>query len=116
MSNWVEMGADMTPTWDYKSQKTIEGVLAEKKENVGPNGSNLYVLEDQEGNKTGVWGSAIIDSRLQNAEIGLLIKIEYLGLEKSPKTGREYHNFKLSKDDSPIDTDQLSREISEVVK
>lgn len=113
MSEWQEMQADLTPTWAYKTNKTIQGVLTEKKENVGPNGSNLYILEDPEGNKTGVWGSALIDTRLQNAEIGLIVKIDYLGLEKSPKTKREYHNFKVYKKEQTEENivDELSKEI-----
>ena len=121
MPEWIELQPDLTPTWNYKEQKTIQGVLAEKKDNVGPNGSNLYILEDEEGKKTGVWGSAIIDTRLQNAEVGIEVRIEYLGLEKSPKTKREYHNFKVYKKQTLVsfttwNTDELGEAVKDLGK
>ncbi len=92
---WVKVGGIVSDSWDYKTDKTVTGVYVEKRTNVGPNNSNCYILEKEDGKRISVWGSAILDSRFQGVTIGEELKIEYLGKAKSEKTGREYHSFEL---------------------
>ncbi len=93
-NDWVKMETSSSPTWDYKAGKVKEvvGVLKEIKSNVGPNNSMLFVLETKEGD-LGVWGTGLLTSRLGNLPLGEEVKIVYLGMAKSEKTGRNYHNF-----------------------
>ncbi len=57
----------------------IEGILKDKRENVGANNSMLYSLQTKEG-LVGVWGSAILDSRMIGVDVEDQIKITYKGL------------------------------------
>ena len=78
---------------DFAKGAYLVGVLMEKRTGVGANNSNLYVIEKKGGEKVSLWGSALIDSRLQNKEIGQEMAIVYNGKTKSDKTGREYHDY-----------------------
>jgi len=91
MSDWKRV--EMSPAWDYETQKEIEGVLIERKEKVGPNNSNMYMLELADQSIMGVWGTSVLDVRLGNLKVGEEVRIVYLGKTKSEKTGRSYHNF-----------------------
>jgi hypothetical protein len=63
---------------------------------VGDNKSLLYTLELEDGSLMAVWGSTIIDTRLKNVKIGEVVKIQYLGKEKSKKRkGATYNNFEV---------------------
>jgi len=102
--NWneykiMEGGATTDRSFPEKGQElkegdSVEGKLLEIKENVGPNKSNVYVLETPEGEKVGIWGSTVIDGRLNGVKAGQEIAIEYLGMEEG-KNGREYKDFKI---------------------
>jgi hypothetical protein len=92
---WKKIEVQSGDTWDYKNDKEIQGVLLSKEENVGPNNSKMYKLQTPDGKEIGVWGSTVLDLRFGKIEIGEEIKLIYLGKEKSPKTGREYHSFEV---------------------
>lgn len=95
-------------TWDRED--TIEGELLGVKNNVGPNSSNLYTLLTTKG-EIGVWGSTVLDTKLGELSKGDQVKIEPLGKTKSPQTGREYWDFRVSykpgtKQDPVVDVDE----------
>lgn len=92
---WQKVSEQLTPTWDYKKQREIEGIYKSKQEKIGPNNSNLYDLETKEGSIVSIWGNTVLDIRLKNCSTGDLIKLVYLGLKKSEKTGRTFHNFEV---------------------
>lgn len=73
------------PTWIYTIEgDSIEGILLDKQENVGPNDAMLYSLETSEGVKN-VWGATILDQRMAFVKVGVKLKITYKGLgEKKP--------------------------------
>jgi len=89
----VELGG----SWDFRTNKEIEGELVGMEENVGPNESTLYHIKKANGEILGVWGSTVIDSRMRTFEPGDKVRIIYQGMAKSPTTGREYHNFDIFK-------------------
>jgi hypothetical protein len=98
MTNWKTMaGGETYPTWEPKEKDTIEGILREKRTMIGPNNSNLYVLEDPKGKSTSVWGSTVLDGRIGKLPIGTLVKITFLGLAKGKK-GTEYKNYEVQYD------------------
>ena len=75
--------------WTYeKDGDFIEGVLIQKKTNVGPNEAMLYSLEVSESVVKNVWGATILDSRMALVKIGDKIKITYKGLAK-PTPGKQ---------------------------
>ena len=98
-TNWekIESGSKTDGSWPAKGQElkigdSIEGRYIEKNSNVGPNKSNIYILED--GGKTiGAWGSTVIDGRMANVAIGKMVKIVYKGIQNSEKGGRKYKDF-----------------------
>jgi hypothetical protein len=92
MADWVETTTSESTTWDRED--TLIGVYKQKKEGVGANEANIYVLKTKDGD-VNVWGSTVLDSKFQDIEIGCEVKIEPLGGVKSPKTGREYLDFKV---------------------
>ena len=66
--------------WKYeKDGDFIEGVLIKKTPDVGTNDSMMYSVEASDGLKN-VWGSAILDSRMDFVEVGSKIRITYKGL------------------------------------
>lgn len=90
---WVKVG--QAPTWDYQKNKEIEGVFVGKRENVGANASTMYDLRMPDGSLTAIWGTELLDNRFRGITVGEEVRIEYLGKAKSPKSGREYHNFEV---------------------
>ena len=87
------------PTWEFEKQREIEGVFVSKEENIGPNHSTLYTLELPDHSFMGVWGSTVLDVRFKNLQPGELVRVTYLGKEKSEKRkGAEYHNFDVEHD------------------
>lgn len=83
--NWEEIKPGI---WDYKNQPELIGKLVKKEADVGPNKSNLYTVEKEDGSLISIWGSAVLDQRLIFVEIGEQIKIQYLG-DSKPKPGRK---------------------------
>jgi hypothetical protein len=92
MSDWKEATVGDGEIWDR--EKAIQGTLVKKQENIGPNESFLYTLRTKDGD-VGVWGSSVLDTKFQEIEVGYEVKVEPLGKTKSPKTGREYFDYKV---------------------
>jgi len=90
--DWKEVNIESGVTWDR--EKPLIGLLIQKKENVGDNHSMLYVIETKDGNVS-AWGSTVLDNKMSTAKVGEEVMIEYVGKVKNPKTGREYHDFKV---------------------
>lgn len=95
MSDWIESGQS-GDTWKPENEgDSIIGRYIAKKENVGMNNSNIYMLKVEEKDEpTGVWGSTVLDSRFEEVKVGYDVKIEFLGHKKgnSPKP---YKDFKV---------------------
>jgi hypothetical protein len=93
MTQYEEVGGQTDRMWNDKSlavNATIEGRYIEKREHIGPNDSNVYLLETNDGEKVGVWGSTVIDAKFQNIAKGKMVKIKYLG----PQVGASGKQFK----------------------
>ena len=96
---WHEV--EQPDTWKPTEKgDSIEGKLIAKKEKVGENNSNLYTLETKEGARS-VWGSAVLDNRMEQVEEGDLIRIEFKGREESSKGKQPTKIFKVSKGETP---------------
>jgi hypothetical protein len=99
MAKWKEITGP-GETWKYENVgDTVVGILESVESGVGPNNSMMYTLRQENGETIGVWGNTVIDGRLGKLPIGTNVKIEYLGKTKSPKTNREYNNFKFYQDE-----------------
>lgn len=90
---WNKVEASNIPAWKPEEGDEVMGLYVEKREGIGPNNSNMYYLEKKDGEKIGVWGCAFLDNRFMNIHLGEVVNIKYLGIEKNPKTDRNYKNF-----------------------
>jgi hypothetical protein len=93
----IEGGAQTDRMWNGKDSSlsvndTIEGKYIDKADNVGDNNSNIYVIEESNATKTGVWGTNVLDRKMDRLKVGDTVKIVYLG-KKPGKSGRTYHDF-----------------------
>lgn len=92
-TEWKKVEMESGPTWDFETDTELTGVLISKEENVGPNNSMMYKLQQEDGTEIGVWGNTVLDGRLKKVEVGEEVKLVYLGKMTSPKTKREYNSF-----------------------
>lgn len=91
---WQEVNATNTETWDkvkpligtYKGFKTVTTKNGE---------STLYSVTTEDGTTFGAWGSAVLDSKLAEVEVGTTVKIAFLGKVENPKSGRTYNDFSV---------------------
>lgn len=91
---WKKIEPEGGNTWNYQEDPNFEGTFKRMEENVGPNKSNLYHFELENGEEMGVWGSTVIDTRFKNLVEGERVRIKYLGQVKG-KGPRPYHNFEI---------------------
>lgn len=97
-NEWTEVGQLTSEEWDRT--KEIIGTLTEKKNDVGPNHSKLYVL-DVDGVSTAVWGGTVLDTKFAQVEVGCEVKIVPLGKATS-KAGKEYSDYQVFKKPVPF--------------
>lgn len=90
-----EVGKELPEQWKpEKEGDFIEGIYAQKKENVGKNKANLYLIETN-GILKAIWGSTVLDDKMVYVKIGDRIKITYQGRDKE----KSYHKFLVEKDE-----------------
>jgi len=89
---WKEV--EQSETYDFE-QGPLVGAFTGVETNVGPNESNLYSFELEDGRNVSVWGSTVLDSRMSKIQVGSVVKIEFLGEKENPKTNRTYKEFKV---------------------
>jgi hypothetical protein len=98
--------ARMWPAKDHplKEGDSIEGEYLAKQSDVGSHKSNVYVLE-VEGERVGVWGSTVIDARMDEVAIGAMVGFEYLGMRKGKNA--DYKDFMVAvADDGEVKLDE----------
>lgn len=99
---WKKASTDMNPSWDKVKQKTIEGVIVDKKEHVGQFDSSIYTIEEKGVGKKSVWAKGLLDSQLKPLPIGTLVKITWTGLVKT-KNGRNANAFDVEYDEDSLE-------------
>lgn len=88
-----KVGSDQN-YWDYKSQKTLIGVIVEKQ--TGRYGEQFVISTgDGKNDVTTLPNLTALDSKLKEARIGMKCKIVHLGEAKSETTGRSYEDFEV---------------------
>ena len=71
--------------WKYdKEGDQIEGVLVQKKTDVGPNDANAYYIENEKGIYM-VWGTTILDDRMAVVELLDHVRITYKGSKENSR-------------------------------
>ncbi len=91
---------EMAPAHDFEENAEVEGTYVGKQTGVGENKSNLYKLKQADGSMISVWGSTVLDTKMQNVGEGQLVKIVYEGKVKSnTRKGASYKDFNVFIDD-----------------
>jgi len=82
--------------WKFENpDDTFEGVLVEKRSDIGGYGSNAYMVENENGQFI-VWGCAVLDDRMKFVQPGDQIKIVFKGVQKN-KRGQDTKMFDVYK-------------------
>ncbi len=95
-NDWKE--STIADTWKPEAEgDEILGLLTRKEENVGPNNSMMYYLEDSKTHmEVGVWGATSLDISMRGVKVGEEVKIVFLGLMPSKKRiGKKFKAFKV---------------------
>jgi hypothetical protein len=103
---WKEVNPNMVPTWNGIDPETKEyklkigdeliGTFEKFDDNVGPNNSNMYTIKKEDGTYIKVWGSSLIDSRMEGVNLGEKLKFVYEGTVQGKIKGRKpYHSYKV---------------------
>jgi hypothetical protein len=100
MAKWKDLTNEQYPSHDFGMEKVLEGCLVEKRDEVGPNKSKLFVIEKKGGSKVCVWGSTVLN-RLSSLSEGTVLRIEYLGTVKG-KGPKPYKNYLIQVDEDTI--------------
>lgn len=94
-NDWKKISGAKTDSWNPDVEKEIMGIYVEKKTGVGKYMKNLYILELADGTRKGVWGSAQVDRALNPLEIGMEVRIIFMGKVVNPTTGQPVKNFEF---------------------
>lgn len=77
---WKEVGTSAI-FWKPQKGDVIEGQLILTEENQGQNkNSMLYTLKHDDGSITKVWGSYVLDEKMQQIHKDAYVQIHFLGL------------------------------------
>lgn len=94
-------GGDFAPTikWTEEGQ-LFEGVfLGSETRSIKGEARVMHLFEDESGEAVESFGTAILDSRLQDVrkDVGVpaLVAIKYLGKNAKTKSGRMIHDFQV---------------------
>ncbi len=82
----------------WKSEKegdSVEGTLISQRDEVGPNKSKTYHLE-KDKEQIMVWGSTVLDSRMDFVNIGDYVRITFKGTQKNTK-GQDTKIFQVER-------------------
>jgi len=78
-----------------KEGDAVEGILIAKQDNVGVNESKAYHLE-KDGKQMMVWGTTVLNSRMDYVNVGDYIRITFKGTLKNAK-GQDTKIFKVER-------------------
>ena len=80
--------------WKPESEgDSIEGVLVSKQE-AGVNIGARYFIQDASDNVRFLWGSAILDQRMEHIHVGDVVRIEFDG-KTTNKKGQTLHKWNV---------------------
>ena len=84
----------MAPSWDKVKEKTIEGIILDRREHVGQFDSSVYTLEKKDHTKTAVWAKGSLEQMLSTLLVGTEVRITWKGLVET-KNGRKANAFEV---------------------
>lgn len=108
----AEVNGGTDSTWDGK--EVLIGKFLRVETEVGPNDSNMYHVQTEDGKVVGVWGSTVLDTKFGNVKAGSLIRVESLGLKENPKTKRSFKDYSLKVKPLPEAVQEVFPDATEV--
>lgn len=124
---WEEVVSDMgkiirwteTAKSDKEAEKTIyigdtvHGVYDGKRENIGENDANLYMIKTVGDGMLSIWGTTVLDDLMKRIYEGNEVKITYTGSQKPKAGGKAYSLFKVVQRPA---SDEILKALGEVRK
>jgi|GEM_PF-2866517 len=91
-----ELKEEINPTFSFENEgDEFRGKYISFKSDVGPNKQMIYTFEDMKGDVYGIWGSQILEGKMQLAKTGEYYCIKYMGKKNSEKSNRAYREWKV---------------------
>ena len=92
MSDWNKVESDADAWVPEEEGDEIVGTLVDKDPEGGKHGSGLYTVEDDDGTQRIVFGTMVLNDRLNNVDLGSDVKIVFKG-EEQAASGNNYKDF-----------------------
>lgn len=99
--DWSKVDTNQ-PMHDFLVNPSAQGTLVEVKRDIGPNLAKIYVLKQEDGTEIGVWGGTIIDDKMSRIPVGNMVKIDFLGVDKTKDGKRTFKNFDVFTKAAPM--------------
>tara|TARA_R100001530_G_scaffold133307_1_gene106530 strand:+ start:646 stop:1011 length:366 start_codon:yes stop_codon:yes gene_type:complete len=96
MTKWKKIddgGFEEREKWDPEVSPELEGVLLERKENVGSYNQTLCVVKNEEGTELNVWCPTVLKKYLSQVTIGSAVKLIYKGKKRNKSGSGMYKDF-----------------------
>lgn len=113
---WKEVGGQsQLDMWDENAHNSIEGLYVKMRTKVGKNNSNMYEIKLEDGSVKGVWGSTVLDSRMESIPAGSFVKIVFNGKTAGKDARGAYKSYSVYMDEAdsapstskPVGTDDI---------
>jgi hypothetical protein len=94
-NKWKKLNSNNQST-NWKPTKVgdeVSGVYVDKRENVGPNHSMVYELQQEDGSFVSIWGKTVIDSSMARVQLGDTVKIVFTGESPNKNGTRTFKTF-----------------------
>jgi hypothetical protein len=95
---FTEIASAFDPTFHFqKVGDFVKGTFVEKREAVGDNEGNIYVVQVGQGpdmQRVGVWGKTTLDKKMAGVALGTFLCIELLAMKPS-RFGTPYYDFRV---------------------
>ena len=96
MTKWKKIddgGFEERDKWDPEVSPELEGVLIDRKENVGSYNQTLCVVKNEEGTELNVWCPTVLKKYLSQVVIGSAVKLIYKGKKRTKSGSGMYKDF-----------------------
>tara|TARA_R100000656_G_scaffold124309_1_gene102217 strand:- start:133 stop:498 length:366 start_codon:yes stop_codon:yes gene_type:complete len=96
MTKWKKIddgGFEEREKWDPEVSPELEGVLLERKENVGSYNQTLCMVKNEEGTELNVWCPTVLKKYLSQVAIGSAVKLIYKGKKRNKSGSGMYKDF-----------------------
>lgn len=95
-SEWEEVkSADFPDTWNFDEEPELVGTYLGSKDVDTKHGSRTVHQFEVEGQPVDAWGASILNSRLEDVEVGSTVKVIKTGNSFPTKRGKPAQEYKV---------------------